>query len=82
MKNSIIKGVIIAIILVACRYIYVNTWDNLLFIFHNFLGIIVGQVSVPAVDVKVVACLVITPLICIIMMRLLVSKNSDEDGDE
>lgn len=80
----ILRGVLTALLILVCRYVYENSWGDFVFTITHFLDIVAGDAPAPVVEKKVIICITVVPLLVAGLAGSLAggkSKNSGDDED-
>lgn len=78
----ILRGVLTALLILVCRYVYENAWGDFVFTITHFLDIVAGDAPAPVVEKKVIICITVVPLLVAGLAGSLASGRSNSDDGE
>ncbi|RGC57884.1 hypothetical protein DXA92_07290 [Agathobaculum butyriciproducens] len=82
MKRWVTRGLISALLFMTARYAFIHAWGDARFMFSNFFDILSGNVSCPAVDLKVVTSMVASAGLAGMLINTIPKKHPEKEGSD
>lgn len=80
--KAIIRGILTALLILVCYYVYKNAWGDFVFTVTHFVDIVAGEYPAPEVSKKVIICVTVVPFLVAGLAGTLHSGKSNDDDED